>query len=95
MGITELVWPVSFPLPALVNAAIHIHTGKSSGAAAREIVPVWQLAVGWGVSLLYGGPGHLLVPDRVAASIGRAAGSPFQREVGIRDAAMGIGACSA
>lgn len=90
MGIMELIWPVFFPLLALVIAAIHIGIKKTAGAARLEIVLMWQLAVGWGLSLLYGGLGHLLVPDQVAASIGWTAGSPFQREVGMWDAAMGI-----
>lgn len=90
MSIMDLIWPLFFPLLALVIAAIHIGIKKTTGAAILEIVLMWQLAAGWGLSLLFGGVGHLLFPDQVAASIGWAAGSPFQREVGMWDAAMGI-----
>jgi hypothetical protein len=51
---------------------------------------MWQLVCGFGLSLLWGGIGHLLVPDQVAESIGWATGSPFQREVGMWDASIGI-----
>jgi hypothetical protein len=58
--------------------------------AALENFLMWQLAAGLGLSLLWGGFGHLVLPDRIAESIGWPTGSPFQREVGIWDAAMGI-----
>jgi hypothetical protein len=51
---------------------------------------MWQLAIGFGLSYIYGGMGHLFFADRVAESIGWPAGNPFQREVGMWDAAMGI-----
>jgi hypothetical protein len=90
MEIMEILWPIFFPLLGAIIAAIHIYVRKYSGVALLETFLMWQLAVGWGLSLLYGGLGHLFVPDRVAESIGWATGSPFQREVGMWDAAMGI-----
>ena len=86
----QILWPVFFPLLGAIIAAIHIYARKYTGVAALEIVLMWQLAVGLGLSLLYGGIGHLFVPDQVAESIGWPVGSPFQREVGIWDLAMGI-----
>jgi len=90
MGIMEIIGPVFFPLLAAIIALIHIRIRKFSGVDALENFLMWQLAVGLGLSLIYGGIGHLLVPDRVAESIGWPIGSPFQREVGMWDAAMGI-----
>jgi len=86
----QILWPLFFPLLGAIIAAIHIYARKYTGVAALEIVLMWQLAVGLGLSLMYGGLGHLFVPDQVAESIGWPAGSPFQREVGIWDLAMGI-----
>ena len=51
---------------------------------------MWQIAMGLGLGYLYAGLGHLFVADKVAESIGWPVGSPFQREVGMWDAAMGI-----
>ena len=90
MGVMQILWPFFFPLLGAIIAAIHIYARKYTGVAALEIVLMWQLAVGLGLSLLYGGLGHLFVPDQVAESIGWPVGSPFQREVGIWDMAMGI-----
>jgi hypothetical protein len=90
MEIMEILWPVFFPLLGAIIAAIHILVRKYSGVAALETFLMWQLAVGWGLSLLYGGMGHLFAPDQVAESSGWATGSPFQREVGMWDMAMGI-----
>ncbi|MFA4878297.1 MAG: DUF6790 family protein [Methanoregula sp.] len=90
MGVMQILWPIFFPLLGAIIAAIHIYARKYTGVAALEIVLMWQLAVGLGLSLLYGGIGHLFVPDQVAESIGWPVGSPFQREVGIWDMAMGI-----
>jgi hypothetical protein len=86
----DILWPVFFPLLAAIIGCVHIFAKKYAGTKALEIFLMWQLAVGFGLSLLWGGIGHLFVPDMVAQSIGWPAGSPFQREVGMWDAAMGI-----
>lgn len=90
MGFMDIVWPVFFPLLAAIISAIHITVRKYRGVPALENFLMWQLAVGFGLSLLYGGLGHLMFPDQVATSIGWPAGNPFQHEVGMWDAAMGI-----
>ena len=90
MGILDLIWPVFFPLLGAVIAIIHIRWKGIAGAEAIGTFLMWQLAVGFGISYLYAGFGHLFVADKVAESIGWPAGSPFQREVGMWDAAMGI-----
>src|SRR5512139_909310 len=78
------------PLLALLIAVIHIYWKKYSGWQAIGLVLMWQLGIGLGVGLIWAGIGHLLMPDRVAAGIGWQAGSPFQREVGMWDLALGI-----
>ncbi len=86
----DLLWPVFFPLLGAIIALIHIRMKNLGGADAVGTFLMWQLAIGFGLSYLYAASGHLFVPDKVAESIGWPAGSPFQREVGMWDAAMGI-----
>lgn len=90
VSIIELAWPLLFPAIAAIIAIIHIRVKHHSGTSALEIILIWQIAVGLGLGYLYAGMGHLFVADKVAESIGWPAGSPFQREVGMWDAAMGI-----
>jgi hypothetical protein len=90
MGIADIIWPLFFPLLGAIFSAAHITLRKYTGPAALENFLMWQLAAGFGLSLLFGGLGHLLFADKVAESIGWAIGSPFQREVGMWDAALGI-----
>ncbi len=90
MGIMDLIWPIFFPLLGAVIALIHIRLKNYSGAEAIGNFLMWQLAVGFGLAYLYAGFGHLFFADMVAESIGWPTGSPFQREVGMWDAAMGI-----
>jgi len=90
MGIAEVIWPLFFPALGAAVSIVHIRVRRYKGPQVLETVLMWQLALGLGLSYLYAGIGHLLVPDAVAASIGWAPGSPFQREVGMWDAAMGI-----
>ena len=90
MSILELIWPFFFPLVAAVIALIHIRTKNHHGTQALEIFLMWQIGVGLGLEYVYAGLGHLLFADQIAQSIGWPAGNPFQREVGIWDAAMGF-----
>jgi len=90
MSIIGLIWPFFFPLVAAVIAGIHIRMKNHHGSQAIEVFLMWQIAIGLGLGYLYAGMGHLFVADRVAESIGWPTGSPFQREVGMWDAAMGI-----
>jgi hypothetical protein len=89
MDIASDLWPFFLPLLAGVIAAVHILWIRISGWRAIGIVLMWQLAVGLGLGLLWAGLGHLLMPDTVAESIGWTTGSPFQREVGMWDVALG------
>lgn len=90
MSIVELVWPLFLPFFAVVVAVIHIRVKKYRGSQAIETFLMWQIAVGLGLGYLYAGMGHLFAADKVAESIGWPVGSPFQREVGMWDAALGI-----
>jgi hypothetical protein len=90
MGLMEILWPLFFPILATIIAAVHIAVKKYTGTEALGAFLMWQLAAGFGLSLLWGGIGHLFFPDMVAQSIGWPTGSPFQREVGMWDAAIGI-----
>jgi hypothetical protein len=90
MGIVETIWPVFFPLLAAGIAGLHIFWKGLKGAHAIESFLMWQLAIGFGLGYVYAGAGHLFLSDKVAESIGWPTGSPFQIEVGMWDAAMGI-----
>ena len=90
MDSITVLWPFFLPLLALLIAGILIWGKHITGWRAIGIVLMWQLAVGLGLGYIWAGLGHLLMPDQVAASIGWAAGSPFQREVGMWDLALGI-----
>lgn len=86
----DLIWPFFFPLLGAIIALIHIWWKKMERAEAVGTFLMWQLAIGFGLSYLYAATGHLFLADKVAESIGWPAGSPFQREVGMWDGAMGI-----
>ena len=90
MDIISALWQFFLPILALIIAVILIRWTHITGWRAVGIVLMWQLAVGLGLGLIWAGLGHLLMPDQVAASIGWEAGSPFQREVGMWDFALGI-----
>jgi hypothetical protein len=90
MDIIAALWPFLLPLLAVLIALILIRWKHITGWQAIGIVLMWQLAIGLGLGLIWAGIGHLLMPDQVAASIGWAAGSPFQREVGMWDLSLGI-----
>jgi hypothetical protein len=90
MGLADLVWPIFFPVLAVVVACLHIRIKKYTGTAALENFLMWQLALGLGLSLVWSAIGHLFLADQVAQSIGWPTGSPFQSEVGMWDGAMGI-----
>ncbi len=90
MDIIGALWPILLPILALLIAVVHLRLRKIAGWRAIGIVLMWQLAVGLGIGYIWAGLGHLLMPDQVAASIGWAAGSPFQREVGMWDLSLGI-----
>lgn len=90
MDFMAVLGPFLLPILAALIALIHIRWKHIAGYQAIGVVLMWQLAIGLGLGLIWGGLGHLLMPDQVAESIGWATGSPFQREVGMWDLALGI-----
>jgi hypothetical protein len=90
MGLFDIIWPFFFPILGAIISIIHIRVKNYSGSAAIGNFLMWQLAVGFGLGYLFAGFSHIVFADRVAESIGWPVGSPFQREVGMWDAAMGI-----
>jgi hypothetical protein len=90
MDLMAFIWPIFFPLLGAIIALIHIRWKNLAGAEAVGNFLMWQLAIGFGLAYLYAGSGHLFLADKVAESIGWPTGSPFQTEVGMWDAAMGI-----
>jgi hypothetical protein len=90
MDLIAALWPLLLPISGIIIALIHIRWRKIAGWQAIGTVLMWQLAVGLGLGYVWAGFGHLFAADQVAASIGWAAGSPFQREVGMWDLSLGI-----
>jgi hypothetical protein len=91
MSLMDILWPFLFPIIGAIIALVHIKHEKTADTHRKlEIILMWQLAIGLGLSLLWGGIGHLFFADQVAESIGWPTDSPFQHEVGMWDAAIGI-----
>jgi hypothetical protein len=90
MSIVEFAWPFLLPILAVIIGIIHIRIKNYHGSQAIGTFLMWQIGIGLGLGYIYAGMGHLFAADRVAESIGWPPGSPFQREVGMWDAALGI-----
>jgi len=92
MSASTLPFEAIFLVIALVGAAVHLLVQKGPRTPARilEILLVWLLVVGIGVSSIFGAMGHLFMPDEVARSIGWPTGSPFQRENAFGDLGVGV-----
>ena len=90
MQLMAYVMAFFLPILAIIIALVHIRWKHLAGWRAIGAVLMWQLAIGLGAGLIWAGLGHLLMPDQVAEGIGWATGSPFQREVGMWDLALGI-----
>ena len=70
---------------AMLGAAIHLFRERSGGIGAPRVVEVlllYILCVQWGFGGVLLSVPHILIPDPIAESIGWAAGSPFQVELG-------------
>ncbi|MGU3665107.1 DUF6790 family protein [Methylobacterium sp. A49B] len=80
------------PIIALALAvALPFYKGRVPHA---ERMLAWLLFLGLGLPMIWAAYYHLLQPDMAARLIGWAP-SPFQREVGLADLAMGVTACVA
>ena len=73
-----------------VAAALLMHAQTTPAFA--QIMLRCFLPIGVGLPLVFSFVGHVLMSDRVAARLGWAAGSPFQKEVGFWDGASGVAA---
>ena len=76
----------------LIVALIHIlYVGKKiKKKRVFELLTLYTLIFGIGVTGLMAGVAHIFFGDLIAAKIGWAIGSPFQFEVGLHDAAWGV-----
>ncbi len=90
MSIVDWILQIFLPLGAIIAGIIHVKVKDLHGSKAIEVFLMWQIVIGIGIRYAFAAMGHLFAADRVAASIGWPAGSPFQREVGMWDASMGI-----
>ncbi len=81
-----------FPMIALGGAVVHLLMEKRPRTRTRilEVVLVWLLAVGVGVTGIFAWSGHIFRADQVAESIGFPAGNPFQWEIGWANLAIGV-----
>jgi hypothetical protein len=80
------------PIIALAFAVVlPFYKGRIPDA---EHLLAWLLLLGLGLPMIWAAYYHLLQPDMAARLIGWAP-SPFQREVGLADLAMGVVACIA
>ena len=85
------MFAVVFFVLASLGAIVHLARDWQPRTRARvvEVSLMWWLGLGLGGGSLFGAMGHLFFADRVAESIGWATGSPFQREVGFANLALG------
>ena len=78
MSLSEAIWPLFFPLLGAVIALVQIRREKKAATFHRklEILLMWQLVIGIGLSFLSAATGHLFFSDQVAQSIGWPPGKP-------------------
>ncbi len=57
MSLMEILWSLLFPLLGVLVAVVHITREKKTADTHRklEIILMWQLVCGLGLSLLWGG----------------------------------------
>jgi hypothetical protein len=81
-----------FPVITIIGALLHLIFTKTPKSLNRifEIILVYTLFVMVGFGGLWAFMGHAFFPDKVAASIGWASGSPFQFEVAVANLAIGV-----
>ncbi len=79
-------------LISIIVAIVYLLTDNEPRTRHRviEVFLLSFLVIGIGIASLIGFVGHVFFADRTAASIGWAAGGPFQREVGFANLAIGV-----
>ena len=82
----------AYSLLPLLLAAAHILLDRQARTTPRriEVFMIYLLAISVGANGLSGAFGHLFLSDLVAESIGWAAGSPFQLEMGFANLLLGV-----
>jgi len=77
---------------SIIVAIVYLLIDKEPQTRHR-VIGVFLLSffvISIGISSLIGFVGHIFFADQIAADIGWAAGSPFQREIGFANLAIGI-----
>jgi len=79
-------------LISIIVAVVYLLVDKKPRTKHRviEVFLLSFLVISIGIASLYGFVGHVFFADTTAANIGWAAGSPFQREVGFANLAIGF-----
>ena len=85
--ITYLYIPISV-IVAIVY--LLVNKGPRTRHRAIEVFLLSVLVISIGISSLIGFVGHIFFADQTAALIGWATGSPFQREIGFANLAIGV-----
>jgi hypothetical protein len=78
-------------LPVLAVGHAWTEGATRDGRRLLDLVLLHLLVLGVGVGSFYGFIGHFFMSDAVAASVGWATGSPFQRELAFYHLGFGIG----
>jgi len=77
-------------LPVVIAAVVaHLDPAAHSRRRRLELYLIWLFGLGVAGSGIGGFIGHLFLADIVAESIGWPTGSPFQREMGVANVALG------
>ena len=85
-----MFWIVVFGLSVGGAVAHLLVSGGVTVERAGHVGLLWLGVVFYGAATLLSGLQHLLVPDRIADSIGWARGSGFQIELGWAEAGVGV-----
>lgn len=85
------MYVVVFLALAVAGAIVQLARDRRPRTRGRicEVFLTWWLGLGLGGSALFAAMGHLFLANEVAESIGWPTGSPFQREVGFANLALG------
>lgn len=84
LSMTSLVGVIGFAVAEIVQVGVQGTAGLEQASLLNALT--WLV----GVNVIITASGHLLMPDRVAASIGWPAGNPFQWEVGLGTLGIGV-----
>ena len=81
-----------FVVVGLVVGSVHVYLDKQTRTKGRvaEIFLLWLLVIVVGIGGIFAFIGHTVFADTTAASIGWAAGNPFQSEVAVANLTVGI-----